>query len=59
MAQKVWRLTPALLMNRVSCGRYLDILITHAPPFGIHDGTDRAHRGFEALLRLMARFRPR
>jgi Icc-related predicted phosphoesterase len=59
MAHKVWRLTPALLVNRVSYGRYLDILITHSPPFGIHDDVDRAHRGFKALLRFMARFRPR
>jgi Icc-related predicted phosphoesterase len=59
MAHKVRRLMPTLLMNRVFYGRYLDILITHSPPFGIHDGSDRPHRGFKALLRLMARFRPR
>jgi Icc-related predicted phosphoesterase len=59
MAYRVWRMTPALLVNRVLYGRYLDILITHSPPFGIHDGSDLAHRGFKALLRLMARFRPR
>ena len=40
-------------------GRYLDILITHSPPFGIHDDEDPAHRGFKAFLRFMARFRPR
>ncbi len=59
MAYKAWWLTPALLMNRLFYGRYLDILITHSPPFGIHDGEDRPHRGFGALLKLMARFRPR
>ena len=59
MAYKVWRLAPALLMNRVRYGRYLDILITHAPPRGIHDGEDWPHRGFKAFLGLMARFRPR
>ncbi len=59
MAYKVWRLTPALLVNRVLYGRYLDILITHAPPLGIHDGEDWPHRGFKPFLRLMARFRPR
>jgi len=59
MAYKVWRLTPALLMNRMLHGRYLDILITHSPPFGIHDGKDLPHRGFRALLGLIARFRPR
>ena len=59
MAYKVWRLTPALLMNRVLYGRYLDILITHSPPLGIHDGQDLPHRGFKALLGFMNRFRPR
>lgn len=59
MTWKVWCMAPALLMNRVLYGRYLDILITHSPPFGIHDGRDLPHRGFKALLTLMARFRPR
>jgi Icc-related predicted phosphoesterase len=59
MAYKVWRLAPALLMNRVRYGRYLDVLVTHSPPFGIHDGEDLPHRGFRALLGFMARFRPR
>jgi Icc-related predicted phosphoesterase len=59
MTHRVWRLVPALMMNRVRYGRYLDILITHSPPFGIHDGQDLPHRGFKAFLGLMARFRPR
>jgi calcineurin-like phosphoesterase family protein len=59
MAYKVWRLTPALLMNRVLYGRYLDVLITHSPPLGIHDGQDLPHRGFKALLGFINRFRPR
>jgi Icc-related predicted phosphoesterase len=59
MVYKVWQLTPALLMNRMLRGRYLDILITHSPPFGIHDGKDLPHRGFKALLGFMNRFRPR
>lgn len=59
MAYKAWCLAPALLMNRMLHGRYLDILITHSPPFGIHDGEDLPHRGFKALLGFMERFRPR
>ena len=59
MAQKVWRLMPSLLMNRIRYGRYLDILITHAPPEGIHDRTDRCHQGFRAFVTFMQRFRPR
>ncbi len=39
--------------------RELDILITHAPPFGIHDGEDLCHRGFRAFLHFMDRHSPR
>ena len=59
MAYKVWQLTPVLLINRIFQGRFLDILITHAPPLGIHDGEDWPHRGFNAFLELMNRFQPR
>jgi Icc-related predicted phosphoesterase len=59
MMQKVWSLTPALVWNRLRYGRYLDILITHAPPRGIHDKEDRCHWGFDAFRTFMDRFRPR
>jgi Icc-related predicted phosphoesterase len=59
MAWKVWQLVPSLLLNRLLYGRYLDILITHAPPAGIHDKPDRTHLGFPAFVTLMERFRPR
>jgi hypothetical protein len=48
-----------LLANRLRYGRCLDILITHAPPRGIHDGDDLPHRGFESYLTLLRRFQPR
>jgi Icc-related predicted phosphoesterase len=56
---RVLRLIPALLFNRLRHGRYLDILVSHAPPYGIHDGPDFAHTGFAVFLTLMERFRPR
>ena len=59
MARRVLALTPRLYWNRVRHGRFLDILVTHAPPRGIHDAEDPAHVGFEALNRFIARFRPR
>ena len=59
MAGRVLKLTPALLANRLGHGRYLDILVTHAPPRGIHDGPDPAHTGFDVFLRVMNTFRPR
>ena len=59
MALKIARLAPALLWNRLWRGRYLDILVTHAAPFGVGDGADRCHRGFKVFLWFMRRFKPR
>lgn len=59
MTAKVWRLVPALLWNRMRYGRYLDILITHAPPYQIHDREDPCHTGFRVFRTFMKRFRPR
>lgn len=36
----------------------VDIVVTHAPPRGVGDGDDRAHRGFEALLQLIDKYHP-
>lgn len=48
-----------LLARLPSHGRALDILITHAPPLGIHDEPNLTHRGFPAFLPLMRLFKPR
>ena len=59
MAWKIWQLAPTLLLNKLRYGRYLDILITHAPPRGIHDQSDRCHQGVAAFVTFMERFQPR
>ncbi|HWU40542.1 MAG TPA: metallophosphoesterase [Candidatus Acidoferrum sp.] len=59
MARRVWGMAPRLYWNRLRHGRFLDILVTHAPPRGIHDAEDPAHVGFEAFNRFIAHFRPR
>lgn len=59
MYLKVWGMTAALLLNRLRKGRYLDILITHAPPYGINDGKDLCHTGFKAFLWFIERYQPR
>jgi Icc-related predicted phosphoesterase len=33
--------------------------VTHAPPRGIHEGPDRAHRGFAAVRTFLQWFQPR
>jgi len=59
IGERVIRMWPRLAYNRLKHGRYLDILITHAPPCGIHDEEDICHRGFKAHRRFIERFRPR
>jgi Icc-related predicted phosphoesterase len=58
MHAAVRRLVPWLLMNKARYGRYLDVLITHAPPKGIHDEPDLCHTGFEAFNWLVKTFQP-
>lgn len=54
----VMSLVPALLYNKLRFGRYLDIFVSHAPPWGIHDDKDRAHQGIKAFLWLIKVFQP-
>jgi Icc-related predicted phosphoesterase len=58
MRWKGLRMSPKLWWNRLLYGRFLDILITHAPPYRIHDGTDLCHTGFKTFLHLMDVYRP-
>jgi Icc-related predicted phosphoesterase len=53
------RLWPRLLLNRLRTGRGMDILVTHAPPYQVHDRQDIAHTGFRSFLTLLRLFRPR
>ncbi|MDR1469062.1 MAG: metallophosphoesterase [Spirochaetaceae bacterium] len=59
MNLRIMRLVPRLLLNKLLYGRYLDILLTHAPPLGIHDREDPCHKGFKAFLWFMRVFKPR
>jgi uncharacterized protein len=59
MRGQVLGMIPQLLMNRARYGRYLDILITHAPARHIHDQEDRPHQGFEIFRWFLRTFKPR
>lgn len=59
MFLRIVRLIPRLLFNRLFRGRYLDVLLTHASPFGIHDKSDLCHTGFKSFLWFMRVFKPR
>ena len=55
----VLKMLPRFLLNKILYGRYLDILITHAPATGLHDWDDYAHRGVAAFRWLIDTFKPR
>jgi Icc-related predicted phosphoesterase len=59
MYLEIIKLIPRLLCNRLFRGRYVDILLTHAPPKGIHDKNDKCHWGFKAFLWFMKAFKPK
>jgi Icc-related predicted phosphoesterase len=59
MRRVVAQLVPRLLWNRQRLGRALDVLVTHSPPFGIHDRGDLPHTGFKVFLSFLRLFRPR
>ena len=57
--QRAFRLLPRLLLNKINYGRSLDILITHSPPFKIHDDDTHAHQGLKAINWLLHVAKPR
>lgn len=59
MKTKMLRVLPHLFWNRLVHGRYIDIVLTHAPAKGIGDGEDRCHSGFESYLWFMRKFKPK
>jgi Icc-related predicted phosphoesterase len=59
MRMQVAQMVPRLLWNRQRFGRALDILVTHSPPYGIHDRPDLPHTGFKVFLSFLKNFRPR
>ena len=64
MSIRILKLIPALILNRIIRGRFADILLTHAPPRGIHDRgihdkKGKSHLGFKSFLWFMKAFKPR
>jgi len=60
-AQMRWRVLSLELRIRlrpVRRGRKLDLVVAHAPPFGLAEPKDAAHVGFAALVRLIETFQP-
>jgi len=58
MWSSVLGLAPALMMNRILYGRFLDVFVSHAPPWGIHAMDDLPHHGIKAFRWLIKVFKP-
>lgn len=54
MKTQLRRLRPALWWRKG-----VDVVVTHAPPRGIHDGEDLCHQGFACFRWLIDKYRPR
>lgn len=59
MSWKINRLKPKLYLNRLFKKKYLDILVTHAPPYKIHDQEDLCHKGFKSFNSFIKEFKPK
>jgi len=53
MRWKVLKLRPRIWLKRG-----LDVILTHAPPQGIHEGRDQCHKGFSSFRNLIVRYQP-
>jgi len=54
----VAQLVPRLVYNRLRHGRALDVFVTHAPAWGIHDQPDWTHQGARAFRWLLEVIQP-
>jgi uncharacterized protein len=54
MKKRVFKLKPRLWMNKG-----IDILVTHAPAFGIGDDNDPCHLGFKCFNEIMDKYSPK
>jgi Icc-related predicted phosphoesterase len=58
MHRRALRLRLRIARRRLRDARRVDILLTHAPPRGVGDGSDPAHRGIEAHRVLVTKLAP-
>ncbi len=59
MFLRIIKLMPRMLWNRIFYKRWVDILLTHAPPFQLGDRDDPCHQGFKTFRLFMRWFKPK
>ena len=47
------------MKRRIRRQKGFDILLAHAPAYGVDDAEDQAHTGFEAFTKLMDEYQPK
>ena len=52
-----WKVFLLTLKIRLKGG--VDIVVAHAPPYGIGDLSDECHRGFKSFTRMISQLHPR
>jgi Icc-related predicted phosphoesterase len=53
MRKKLWKLKFALWRSKG-----VDVVVTHAPPLGIHDASDQCHKGFKTFSDIIGKYKP-
>ncbi|MBR1742327.1 MAG: metallophosphoesterase, partial [Lachnospiraceae bacterium] len=54
MSRRVRKLMPAIFFHRG-----IDIFVTHAPAYGLGDGEDLPHRGFQCFHKILDKYHPK
>ena len=49
----------ARMWPKIKIKKGIDILLTHSPAFGIGDGEDNPHKGFEAFVDILDKYKPK
>jgi hypothetical protein len=52
------KMAPRLYFNKMTKGRALDMVVSHAPPRHINDREDVPHQGFPVMRRFLRMFKP-
>ena len=54
-SEMAWRIKKKYFIYR----KGIDILLTHAPAYGIGDGKDQAHIGYQSFINLLDKYQPK
>jgi len=51
-------MTKRIAKNKFKYRKGIDLFLTHAPAFGLGDGTDQAHTGYKCFIELLDKYKP-